>query len=171
MKDTRKVARLAILISLGAAIYFLENLIPFPVPVPGGRWGFSNMVLLISLPGASFTDILILSAGKNVLGSLVSGKIATPGFLMGLFGVSSSAALMWLMSRAKIFGLAGISVAGAAVNNLIQLSIAAFYVVREPGLLGLYPYFALTGSLSALINAYIAFKVLERVGDFHWRWK
>jgi len=164
-----RVARFAVLISLGSAIYFLETLIPFPLPVPGGRWGFSNMVVLISLPGASIVDVLTISAGKNVLGSLISGKIATPGFLMGLFGVSGSAIVMWHMYKARIFGLAGTSIAGASTNNLIQLAFAALYVIREPRLFELYPYFFLTGSLSALVNAYIAFEVLKRIGGSLWQ--
>lgn len=166
-----KVAKFAILISLGSAIYFLETLIPFPLPVPGGRWGFSNMVILISLPGVPIIDLLTISVGKNILGSLISGKIATPGFLMGLSGVSGSVVVMWYMWKMGIFGLAGISIIGAAVNNLVQLTIAAFYIIGDFRLFELYPYFFLTGSISALINAYIAFEVLKRVGGSLWQRK
>lgn len=165
---SHKIAKFAILISLGSAIYFLETLIPFPLPVPGGRWGFSNMVILISLPGAPIADLLTISVGKNILGSLISGKIATPGFLMGLSGVSGSVAVMWYMWKTNIFGLAGISITGAAVNNLIQLTIAAFYIIGDLRIFELYPYFFLTGSISAFINAYVAYEVLKRVGESLW---
>ena len=156
------------LISIGSVLYLLESLIPFPLPVPGGKWGFSNMVLLLALSGLSFQDLLILAAGKSFIGGLLTGRIGTPGFIMGFSGVLVSACLMWLLSKTRLFGFAGISLAGAAMSNFVQLFIAAYLIIKSREILFLYPYMLLLGTISALINAYIAYEVIRRIGGSLW---
>ncbi|HNR80061.1 MAG TPA: Gx transporter family protein, partial [Mesotoga infera] len=73
-----------------------------------------------------------------------------------------------LLSRSRLFGMAGVSLAGAAVSNLVQLFVAAWLIVRSGEILYLYPYMLLLGSISALINAYIAHEVIRRIGDTIW---
>ncbi len=168
MMEAKRITTLSMLIALGSVLYLLESLIPFPLPVPGGRWGFSNLVLIIALAGMPLGDILILSIGKSLIGSLLTGRLATPGFLMGITGSLSSAAVMWLLNRTKKFGLVGISLAGASVSNLIQLLVASALIVKSIEIVFIYPYMLIMGSISALINAYIAFEVIRRMGDTLW---
>jgi len=167
--EARRVTTLSMLIAIGSVLYLLESLIPFPLPVPGGRWGFSNLVLILALSGMPFKDVLAISIGKTFIGSLLTGRLATPGFLMGISGASTSASVMWLLSRTEKFGLIGISLVGASVNNFTQLLVASTLVVKSFEIVFLYPYMLLLGSISAVINAYIAFEVIRRIGDTLWQ--
>lgn len=166
--EARRITALSMLIAIGSVLYLLESLIPFPLPVPGGRWGFSNLVLIIALAGMPLGDIFVLSIGKSLVGGLLTGRLATPGFLMGITGSLSSGAVMWLLNRTERFGLVGISLAGASASNLTQLLVAYALIVKSMEIVFLYPYMLVMGSISALINAYIAFEVIRRMGDDFW---
>lgn len=167
-QTAKRITTLSMLVAMGSVMYLLESLIPFPLPVPGGRWGFSNLVLLLAVNGLSLRDTLYLAIGKTLVGGLLTGRLGTPGFIMGISGIVASALLMWLLSRSRLFGMAGISLAGAAVSNLVQLFVAAWLIVRSGEILFLYPYMLLLGSISALINAYIAHEVIRRIGNTIW---
>lgn len=167
-QTAKRITTLSMLVAIGSVMYLLESLIPFPLPVPGGRWGFSNFVLLLAVNGLSLRDTLYLAIGKTVVGGLLTSRLGTPGFIMGISGIVASALLMWLLSRSRLFGMAGVSLAGAAVSNLVQLFVAAWLIVRSGEILYLYPYMLLLGSISALINAYIAHEVIRRIGDTIW---
>ncbi|WP_257211958.1 MULTISPECIES: Gx transporter family protein [unclassified Mesotoga] len=169
MMEAKRVTTLSMLMAIGSVLYLLESLIPFPLPIPGGRWGFSNLVLIIALAGLPFGDILALSIGKSIIGSLLAGRLATPGFLMGVAGAVSSAATMWLMNKTGKFGLFGISIAGAAVSNFSQLMVASSLIIKNIEIIFLYPYMLVLGSISASINAYVAFEVIRRMGDSLWQ--
>lgn len=157
------------LIALGSVLYLLESFIPFPLPVPGGRWGFSNLVLLIALAELPLKDLLALAAGKSVIGSLLAGRLGTPGFVMGFSGIIFSCLIMWALYKTRVFGFVGISLAGAACNNFFQLLIAALLIVKSGQIMLFYPYMVLLGTVSALINAYIAHEVVQRLGGYLWR--
>jgi len=88
--------------------------------------------------------------------------------LMGVTGSLSSGAMMWLLNRTGKFGLVGVSLAGASVSNLVQLLVASALVVKSVEIVLIYPYMLVMGSISALINAYIAFEVIRRMGDTLW---
>ena len=167
--NPRRTAFIALLLALGSTMYVVESFVPFPLPVPGGRWGFSNLVILVALPGSSLRDLIFISLGKNTLGNLMAGRLATPGFFMGIAGILTAALVMWVMSRLKNrFGLLGISLAGAVANNSIQLTFAAIFLVKNNGIFSLYPYFIMIGSISSIANAIITKIVLDRIGGSLW---
>ena len=153
------VALLGISISLATVMYVLENFIPFPLPV--GRWGFSNSMVLyyatISLKGS-----LTVAAGKSILGSLFSGRLMSPTFIMGFLGSISAAFVERFLFKLG-FGYLGMSLAGSAVNNLVQVLIGAV-IVRSKMVISIFPIFLIFGSISAIANVYIA-KSFERVRE------
>ena len=153
------VALLGISVSLATVMYILENFIPFPLPV--GRWGFSNSMVLyyatVSLKGS-----LIIASGKSVLGSLFSGRLMSPTFMMGFFGSLSAAVIERALFKLG-FGYIGMSLAGSAVNNLVQVLIGAM-IVKNKMVISIFPIFLIFGSISAVSNVYIA-KSFERVRE------
>lgn len=168
--NTRKIALFSLLIAFGSVLYIIETFIPFPAPIPGGRWGFSNITILLALQFCNYKDILFFSVLKNSIGSLLTGRFATVGYLMGITGlVVSSLLMLFLFKRKGKFGLLSISITGAAVNNFIQLIIAAFLIVKNHNVLMLYPYYLIIGSISAVANALIVVFIYERTGKEIWK--
>ncbi len=151
-----EISFLGILISLASAIYALESFIPFPLPA--GRWGFSNSIVLFSAT-VSLKSALIVSAGKSILGSVIVGRIMSPTFWMGFFG-SIGAALVERTLYKLGFGYLGMSLAGSTVNNILQMLFGAV-LIKSKGIFFLLPMFLMMGSISAVVNVYIA-KAYER---------
>ncbi len=153
------VALLGVSVSLATVMYVLENFIPFPLPV--GRWGFSNSMVLY-YAAISFKGSLTVAAGKSILGSLFSGRLMSPTFIMGFLGSISAAAVERLLFKLG-FGYLGMSLAGSAINNLVQVLVGAA-IVKSGMVISILPIFLIFGSISAVANVYIA-KSFERVKE------
>jgi len=150
----------AILIATASGIYFLESLIPFPLPV--GRWGFSNSVVLFYAANFPLKFSITVAAGKTLIGGILSGRIFSPPFFMGFFGSIAAAIVEKVLFRFK-FGYIGASLAGSAVNNITQMFIGAF-LIKSKYIFSFLPLFLIIGSISALANVYIA-KTFEKVWE------
>ena len=154
---------IGILIAIGAALYLIESLIFFPVPLPGTRWGFSNLVVLITAVNIGLYETLMVSIGKSVVGGLISGRFGNIGFLIGLVGSVGAGIGMSMVHRVfkKNMGYMGISSIGAFLNNLIQISLISLVLKNE--LVFYYlPYMTFLGIISAFINAFISANIEGR---------
>nr|WP_206076086.1 Gx transporter family protein [Marinitoga lauensis] len=96
------IPRIAILTALSSAVYYLETLVPFPIPLPGARWGFSNFAILYSLSyDQTLLNGLYIAIFKSILGALLAGKFLSPTFFMGLSGSIIAAISMYLIIKTK----------------------------------------------------------------------
>ncbi|MGC9383637.1 MAG: Gx transporter family protein [Kosmotogaceae bacterium] len=164
---TKEITLLSVYVAMGSVLYFLETFLPLPSIVPGGRWGFSNLVLLVALPRVSLSSLLLIAAGKSTIGNILSGRLMTPGYVMGLGGAIVAVLVMWSLYRSKMsFGYLGISLTGALANNFFQLLFAGVFIMGTFRVITIFPYFALVGSISAIINALIAHRIRVKSGDF-----
>ncbi|HOJ95083.1 MAG TPA: Gx transporter family protein [Fervidobacterium nodosum] len=140
-------------IAISSVVYVVEGIIPFPVP--GGKWGFSNFIVLYLSYYSSLSDALLLAVSKSLLGSILSGTIFTPGFFMGFFGSIASAVVQSLVSKTKIFGITGISIIGMVANNITQFFVGSV-LIGSKAIYSLLPIVLFFGSFSAIANAYLA---------------
>lgn len=149
----RNVVIFGVFIALSSVIYVVESFVPFPVP--GGKWGFSNfLVLYISYYGV-LTDALLLALSKSILGSILSGSFLTPGFFMGFLGSLAAAVVQNLISKTKIFSIFGVSIIGMAANNLVQFLVGSI-LIDSSAIYVLLPVVLFFGTFSAIANAYLA---------------
>lgn len=146
--------RLGLLIAMSATIHTIESLLPPVFVIPGFRWGLSNAIVLFCVASGHYRDALLVGMMKSALGSFFSGTLFSVPFFLGFTGVITGSVAMILASKTKVFGLAGVSVAGAMVNNLTQMTLASL-VVRSPLVYRLLPYVVILGTISAVVNAII----------------
>ena len=151
----RKIALLSILTAFSSILYAVENFLPFPVPF--GRWGFSNSVVLLVASEIGLLDALIVSSAKSIIGSLFSGRFLSPSFLTGFFGAISAAIVETLLAKLG-FGYLGLSFAGSFTNNLVQLIVISLLLGNTKTFLLLTVMVGL-GLISASANAFIASKM------------
>lgn len=160
------IPRLAILTALSSAVYYLETLVPFPIPLPGARWGFSNFIILYSL---NYDGILLnglyIAIFKSILGSLLAGKFLSPTFFMGFFGSIIATIFMFLTIKTKKFGIIGISEIGAVFNNLTQVTFGWLFIVKSAGIFWYLPQMILFGTFSALANAFVVKSAIRSVKE------
>lgn len=165
VKMKNKVFRqviMGIMIAIGGGLYLIESFVLFPIPLPGVRWGFSNLVVLIAATNFSFYETLITSVGKSVVGGLMSGRFGSIGFLVGMLGsVCAGIGMSILHTFLKNLGYAGISLFGAFLNNLVQIFLISL-ILNNRLVFYYFPYMMLLGTISALSNAFIAANLERR---------
>jgi len=125
---TKKVALLAVMLSLTLIIGIVEKNIPFDSFVPGVKPGLSNAVILIAVYIFDFPSSFLLVVLKCVTLALVTGNASS--FIYSLSGSLLSFFVMWitvfLTKNNKNVSPVGISVLGAVFHNFGQISAAAF---------------------------------------------
>jgi len=162
-KVSKKITTYSMLVAVGAAIYILENYAPFPVPIPGARWGFSNMVIVYALPDTPLSWLVVLTIGKSLIGSLLGGTFLAPTFLMGFIGSIGSTFAMYLSFwSVKKAGLIFHSVIGALLNNVIQVLIGV-QIVGTWAIMSYLPYMEIIGIFSGIANAIVAGVLVKRI--------
>ncbi len=162
--SAKKITTYGMLIAVGSAIYVLENYAPFPVPIPGARWGFSNMVIVYALSDTPISWLVVLTIGKSLIGSLLGGTFLAPTFLMGFLGSIGSTFAMYLsfFAMKNRTGLVFHSVLGALTNNFVQVLIGV-QIVNSWAIMSYLPYMEIIGILSGVANAVIAGVLVKRV--------
>ncbi|MBP7238360.1 MAG: Gx transporter family protein [Petrotogaceae bacterium] len=158
MVKSKKLSNISILTGIACAMYVVESFIPLPMPLPGVRWGFSNLpVLLAAVLDYGVLSCAMIAFGKSFIGGLLSGRIASATFFMGLSGSIASALFMgWLKKHAPKVGTIGISELGALLNNTVQILIAGLILGNSKAVFYYYPYLVLIGTVTAYLLAVVS---------------
>lgn len=164
MKKLNKMIFVSLLVSIGLALSVLESTIPLPVPIPGARLGFSNMVILVTLVLFGFKEAFIVGILKSIILVLVTGNVSSVFY--SLAGSILSCIAMYIAYKffSQIFSLIGVSIWGAAAHNLAQVSVAVIILSNYK----IYSYLPIlllmslfTGYFVGLASIYIS-KNLEK---------
>jgi heptaprenyl diphosphate synthase len=144
---------------LGGLCLFLstiEYLIPKPVPFL--RIGIANLPLLVGLDLLSPGQLLLV-AGLKVIGQgLLSGTLATYVFLFSAAGTFASALAMLAVRRiaGRRMSLVGVSVTGALLSNLAQITLAIAMDLIGQGAWVIAPPFIAVGTISSALLGWFA---------------
>ncbi len=160
-KDLVKEARLAGLIALGLLLFLFEAFIP--KPLPWLKLGIANIVTIIALYWYGGKAAFIVSLARIFIGSLFTGNFLTPGFLLSLSGGICAVSVMILFYKVRVFGIWGISIAGAAAHNAGQVLAAYFLLFDNPVILQLLPYLIIYSLISGTLVGFITFLLLGRL--------
>ena len=164
---TRDLTRLAIITSLGLILFVLESLAPRPLPWM--KLGLGNSAVLAALLLFGPIPAVAVSVVKILAGSLMTGSIGSPAFVIGGGAGIASVSVMAIMHRLTpgLFSAVGLSVAGAVVHQLSQLALAFIYIGHS-ALLSYGPVFVISGLVSgALIGVVVHFSVTQ-IGKLGW---
>jgi heptaprenyl diphosphate synthase len=162
-----KLARLAMLVAAGSALFLFESAIPRPLP-----WlkpGLSNLVTLIALCLYGVRAAFLVLILRVIIGALILGTLFNPAFLFALGGgiVSTSLmALAWVPPR-KIFSLIGVSLIGAFSHNLTQLCLAAVLVIQRTQVFYLLPIMLWSSFFSGFLVGIFAHFIVQKAHKLH----
>lgn len=126
------VARLGVLLALALLLQAVEGMLP-PVGLPGMKLGLANTAVLLALELWGLRPALVLMLCRQVLGSILTGKLLSVGFYLGLTGGLASILFMglWLGCCGNRRDLLTTSILGAIAHNWGQLLAARFLVGHE----------------------------------------
>ncbi len=161
---TFRLVYLALLVAFAVALHTVEAVLPLPVPVPGARLGLANIITLLTLVLYGWRSALTVAALRSVLGSLLAGSFLGFGFYLSLGGAVTSSLAMALVFpfylRGKIT-LVSVSLAGAAVFNLVQLGLAAILVQNVVLFRGYLPFLLLLSVPTGIFTGLAAWQLLK----------
>lgn len=122
LNNNHKIALCGVLIALAMILSYLESLVPIHMAVPGVKLGLANLVTIIALQKLDLKSTVVISVGRIILSNVLFGNMAV--LLYSLAGAACSILIMTLLKKCRVFGLVGISVAGAVFHNLGQILVA-----------------------------------------------
>jgi len=141
---TRRLVMLGLFIAIAGVLHAVEGWLPVPLPVPGAKLGLANVVSLLVISLYGWRDALTVAVLRVLLGTLLGGAFLGPAFAMGMSGAVTSVLGMACVYhyRRSTFSLVGISLIGAVIHNVAQISMAAM-LVGSVGLFWYLPYLLL----------------------------
>lgn len=158
-----ELPRIAVLASCALILFLFEAAIPRPLP-----WlkpGLPNIVTLVAFYLYGFRTAFIIVIVRLFVGALALGTFLNPVFFFGLAGGVLATAVMGLFyfQLTHVFSLIGVSIVGAFVHNLIQLILAAFWVVGSTQVFYLLPIMLLSSLFSGFLVGLFAHYVVQKV--------
>ena len=158
--ETRKIARMGLLVALSMILSYVESLIPAFVAVPGVKVGLANIVVIFALYTLGPIEALIVSLLRVILSSFLFGSVLS--LLYSLSGALLSLSGMILMKKLKIFSTTGVSVTGGVLHNVGQILVACL-VLETDVLLYYLPVLILSGVITGAVIGIIASLVIKRL--------
>lgn len=158
--ETRKIARMGLLVALSMILSYVESLIPAFVAVPGVKVGLANIVVIFALYTLGPIEALIVSLLRVILSSFLFGSVLS--LLYSLSGALLSLGGMLLMKKLKIFSTTVVSVTGGVLHNVGQILVACL-VLETDVLLYYLPVLILSGVITGAVIGIIASLVIKRL--------
>ncbi len=157
----RTIALIGIFSAAAVVCYVIESFMPRPLPWM--RFGFGNIVVLVSLYLLGFRTALFIAFAKSVIGALIVGSLFSPAFLFSLGGSTASVLIMALVIATphNPFSPFGVSIIGAVAHNLAQLLLASFLFIGREEILFLFPVFIFTSLATGSVTGFITLIVLR----------
>lgn len=158
--ETRKIARMGLLIALAMILSYIESRIPAFVAVPGMKMGLANIVIVFALYTLGFREALLVSVLRVLLSALLFGSVlslaySAAGAFLSLFG-------MVLLKKSHLFGTVAVSVSGAVLHNLGQILMAC--LVLETSTVAYYiPFLIISGVVTGIVIGLAAAVVINRL--------
>ena len=160
--SARAVARVAMLVAVGAILGILETALVPTLPIPGVRLGLANLAVVLALPVIGRAAALRVSLMRVLVVAVATGALGGPGFAMAVAGaVASWAVMAWLAARRSVSPV-GWSVGGAAAHATAQLLVAAVLTGTAAPLL-LAPVSLLVALGCGLVIGYTSHLLLSRL--------
>lgn len=159
------LVRVALLSALAIVLQIAENMIAVPYPVPGGKLGISNIVLLVALDGFGFT-----AAAAVILVKTLAAGLLHSGIMSCIYSLTASFASLLAMvgTRALLkdqVSLIGISVIGAFFFNVTQVCVAAL-VLGGTAVFAYLPFLIVVSAAAGCVTGLVGELAAKRLAPF-----
>ncbi len=122
---TKKLTLIALLLSMGIVLQIFESNLPVIAGVPGGKFGFANIVTILCINLFDVKTSLLLSILRPLLSSLLYGGLTQlPYSLTG--SILSFILMAVIIKKINKFSYIGAAIIGAMAHNFAQVTVAVF---------------------------------------------
>ena len=122
--ETKKLTRLAMLLSLSVVLSIVESLIPLNTAIPGLKLGLANAVIVFAIASYSLKEALTISILRVFLVGLLRTGLFNTYFFFSLGGALLSVIVMYIVYKTNKFSIVGVSIIGAIFHNIGQILVA-----------------------------------------------
>lgn len=153
----------AVMLTVIFLLSWLEAVVP--LGVPGVKFGFSNLVILICLTMYGFREAFAMALLKIVMSTFLFNGFSS--FLYTMGGTLSSCLTMAIAVRLyekNIISVVGISAVGGFFHITAQYAIAA-YTLYTPSVFALFPSAAGLTLFTSIIMGFLATKIIKQLQD------
>jgi len=151
--SVKKIAIIAIFISLALILSYVDSLIPLTIMVPGIKIGLANVVIIFSLYMLGFNTALFISIIRVILSSVLFGSILT--FAYSMTGAMLSILVMVILKNKVKLSTLTISIIGAVMHNIGQI-LMAIILMNTKEIIYYLPILMITGMISGTIIGIIS---------------
>ena len=160
---TKRLALLGLFTALAMILSYLEALMPIPLPVPGIKVGFPNIIILFILYRFGMKSAITVSAVRVLLVSLLFGN--TLSLAYSLAGAVLSLLVMIILKKTDLFSTLGVSVVGGIFHNAGQIIVAC--ILMSTAEISYYmPILIITGTVAGIvvgIASHLLIKKTEKI--------
>ena len=160
MKNTKKLAALAVTVALAMVLSFLESRIPAFVAIPGIKVGLANIAVIFTLYKFGTRDAAVVSVIRGLLVSLLFGT--TVSLWYSLAGATLSFVLMLLLKKLTPLSVVTVSVVGGISHNIAQIGVAC--LLLETNVIMYYlPFLLLSGVIAGIAVGVASALLIRRI--------
>lgn len=160
MKNTKKLAALAVTVALAMVLSFLESRIPAFVAIPGIKVGLANIAVIFTLYKFGERDAAIVSVIRVLLVSLLFGSVVSLWY--SLAGAALSFTVMMLLKRFTPLATVTVSVIGGITHNIAQIGVAC--ILLETNVIAYYlPFLLLSGTVAGIAVGVASTLLIKRI--------
>ncbi len=156
---------LSMLAAFAVVIHSAEASLPTP---PWMKPGLANIITLTTIACFGLRSAIYVTLLRIVVGSMVIGTFLNPAFFLSLAGGVTSVLGMGLLYRwfSNTFSLIGISLVGAYLHSLAQITLVALIFVRHTDILYLFPLVLASAFPTGFLTGIAAVFTTEKLSAF-----
>lgn len=151
--SVKKIAIIAIFVTLALVLSYVDSLIPLAIMVPGIKIGLANIVIILSLYMIGEKETILISTIRVILSSLLFGTMLT--FAYSMTGAILSLIIMIILKKKTTLATMTISIIGAVSHNIGQI-IMAVMIMSTKEIIYYLPILMITGIISGTIIGILA---------------
>lgn len=154
----KNLAVVSVFVSMSLILFVIESAIPFPILPPGAKFGFANLITLVSLEILGTRSAFLILSLRIFLSSIFFG-----GGIIFLYSITagffSFTAMIFLR---KHFSIVGISSAGGFCHNTAQIFIAMI-LMDSISIWNYLPILGTCGILTGILNGILAVEIVSKL--------
>lgn len=161
--NIKKITMYGLFTALAMIMSIIEVLMPIPLPVPGIKVGFPNIIILFVLYRFGAKTAISVSLVRVLLVSLLFGNFL--GLAYSLAGAVLSLVVMILLKKTDLFSTLGVSVVGGIFHNAGQITVAC--ILMSTSEISYYmPVLIITGTAAGIVVGIASHLLIKKTEKF-----
>lgn len=156
----KKIAKIAMLLSISVVLALIESFIPLFNMVPGIKLGLANIVIVFVIYDLTFKDALYVSILRVILMGILRTGLFSINFFFSLVGAVLSVIVMYIVKKFTKLSIVGVSICGAIAHSVGQIIVAIIFL-SNVNIVYYLPILLISSIVTGIMVGMVANKLLE----------